>query len=252
MKPILKTLTLLLCLAPAAAVAEDTIVLPSVKDVLTRNVEALGGAEAMRKLDHRTVNATFEMVEMGMKADMVVQQAAPNKMIQRVTIEGLGEERAGHDGTTAWQLSMMAGPSILDGDAKRQFLRDADFYFDLNFEDWYEHLEVVGYQDWGGERCVVVEARNGEGPVDKWYFSEATGLGRGFQGTAETEMGQIATELTVSDYEEIDGIRAPRTLTSKLMGQTQRITVQSITHEPFDHSVFLLPQEIAVLVGDDE
>jgi len=250
MKPILKTLALLSCLAPATALAEDAK-MPTVTQVLERNVEALGGAEAMRKHDHRTIRATFEMVEMGMQADMVVRQAAPDKMVQHITIEGLGEERAGHDGSTAWQLSMMAGPSILEGDAKRQFLRDADFHFDLNFADWYDELTVAGHAEWGGETCVVLEARNGEGPVDRWYYSVESGLGRGFEGTAKTEMGDIATQLTVSDYTEVDGIQVPMTMTTKLMGQTQRISVQSVSHEPFDHAAFALPEEIAVLVDSE-
>ncbi len=79
--------------------------MPTVKKILAKYVQAIGGKKANEKIKSRMVKGTVEIAPMGIKGTFESYAAAPNKSISRVTLAGIGELVEGFDGTTAWTIN---------------------------------------------------------------------------------------------------------------------------------------------------
>jgi len=114
--------------------AEEAANLPSVDDILKRNVEALGGERAMRKLKNRVARGKIELAVFGAEFPVVMRQTAPNKEMMELTIEGLGTIRDVFAGSKGWTET----PDGMVTKKKERELAnkkiDADFYAYLNFK----------------------------------------------------------------------------------------------------------------------
>ena len=86
----------------AAGPAEQPAKLPSVDVILERNIEALGGEKAMRKLKNRETRGKIELTAFGAEFPVIMRQAAPNKEMMELTIEGLGTIRDVFTGRKGW------------------------------------------------------------------------------------------------------------------------------------------------------
>ena len=86
----------------SVGMADEAVKLPSVDDILKRNVEALGGEKAMRKLKNREARGKIELAVFGAEIPAVMRQAAPNKEMMELTIEGLGTIRDVFAGSKGW------------------------------------------------------------------------------------------------------------------------------------------------------
>ncbi len=66
----------------------------------------------------------------------------------------------------------------------------------------------------------------------------------------KTEMGEIAAEISVSDYRNVDGVLMPFQLRQKVFQQDFTITFQSIkTNVDIPKDRFALPDDVKALAG---
>ena len=66
--------------------AEEAANLPSVDDIIKRNVEALGGEKAMRKLKNRVARGKIELAVFGAVFPVIMRQTVPNKEMMELTL----------------------------------------------------------------------------------------------------------------------------------------------------------------------
>jgi hypothetical protein len=112
-----------LAAVPVAAVAQQPAALPSASQVIARYVEAIGGRDAvMRHPTSRSVG-TFEMPAAGLRGEMEILTAQPNRMVSVVNIPGLGTMRSGFDGTVGWSVDPIMGARLFSG-AELESIRD--------------------------------------------------------------------------------------------------------------------------------
>ena len=137
MKTILRRYTVMVAgfaVLASVGMADEAVKLPSVDDILKRNVEALGGEKAMRKLKNREARGKIELAVFGAEIPAVMRQAAPNKEMMELTIEGLGTIRDVFAGSKGWTET----PDGMVTKKKERELAnkkiDADFYAYLNFK----------------------------------------------------------------------------------------------------------------------
>ena len=64
---------------------------------------------------------------------------------------------------------------------------------------------------------------------------------------AATPMGQIPVIIVMTDYKDFGDVKVPTKTTTKVMGQTQLMTVDTVSWDPVDAKAFDLPTEIAAL-----
>jgi len=197
--------------APAEAPAK----LPSVEAILKRNVEALGGEKAMRKLKNREARGKIRLEAFGAEMPVILRHAAPNKEAMELTIEGLGTVRDVFAGKKGWTET----PDGRVIEKKERELAnkkiDAAFFAYLNFKKNYPKIELQGVEQVGGRKMFAVKMTPWKGDADTFFFDAATGLVSGIASDAEMQGQEVETRVLFRDYKSIDGVQVPHTLELK-------------------------------------
>ncbi len=192
--------------------AEEAANLPSVDDILKRNVEALGGEKAMRKLKNRVARGKIELAVFGAEFPVVMRQMVPNKEMMELTIEGLGAIRDVFAGSKGWTET----PDGTVTEKKERELAnkkiDADFYVYLHFKKNYPTIKLQGVEEVAGKKVFAVRMTPKKGDADTFYFDAATGLVAGVASTSEMQGQEVKTRVLFRGYKAVDGVQIPHTL----------------------------------------
>ena len=142
----LLTLVLVCFAAPGVLLASEDE-RPSAEAILDKYVEVTGGKAAYAKLNNRLTKATFEMVGQGLKFSMTIYAARPNKMYTLMESEAFGKIEKGTDGELAWEINVMTGPQIKEGEERALLLRGAAFDAVPGWRKLYKKVESFGIED---------------------------------------------------------------------------------------------------------
>ncbi len=269
-------LPLLLCLAaPAAACLKIPPDLPEEPDgtkgapstaaeVLERYVAAIGGAERVRAIESRTVEARMVVrAEEGCDTDdgsclnedqtgsFVLETTDEGKLYRRTVLGDLVEEK-GFDGEEGWQLQG-GGPLRIESEAEAELSREdavLHWYFDVDKRKIETSLTRPRKEDSEGNVATLDGVRwdmpgDFASPKTMW-FDRATGLLR--EEVVEEGEGDQLNRQTImySDYRDIDGVLVPfeiRVINS--MGEREQIVefhTQRVAHGNIDPTKFARPE----------
>ncbi len=217
--------------------------LPSAETVLDGYVDAIGGKEALAKIKSRRSEGTFEMKEAGLKADLIMLQAAPNSMLVTIDIEGIGKIENGTDGEVAWEVNPLTGNRKIDGEQRSELIRRALFQQEANWRDIYESAKVTGEEKVGDRSVWVVQLKpKGSENMQTNFYDKETKLILKSKTTVATPQGAIPMEIAIGDYREVDGVKISHSATQSVMGQTQIFAMTKIEHnQEIDPKVFNIP-----------
>src|SRR5882757_3113674 len=109
-----RRLPVVLALAAVAAWAQD---FPSGDSLLQRFIDRSGGAEAYARAKNVSMKGTVELAGRNINGTVSVMQEG-EKSYTVMDLPGIGAVEEGFDGQTAWGLSALQGPRILEGDEK--------------------------------------------------------------------------------------------------------------------------------------
>lgn len=242
--PILAVALAAAAAAPGAASAQ----LPSAERILARYVDALGGEAALRKHGFRYHRTTISMPAQGMSMTVETYAAAPDLYVARTDIPGMGEMRSGYDGKVAWMVHPATGPMLLQGTVFEQRRQEVNFYEPLERDRYIQSMETVDRTEFEGRSCYKVKL------VTKWgeeyfeYYDAGTGLLVGMERNAESPMGAMSTTTIFEDYRDFDGRKVATKMRIRAMGMEQVVTVDSVSFEEFDRSIFEVPPEVKALL----
>ena len=116
--------------APAKTPAADA--LPDAREIINRHIQAVGGRDAI--LAHKSMHAigTLSVPASGIGGPVEIFGAtAPDRVVVKTTVTGIGEIAEGFDGSHAWSVSPMTGPMLQGrqgadaGEARRGLLQRA-------------------------------------------------------------------------------------------------------------------------------
>lgn len=235
--------------APAAPASAAPATVPTADEVLKRYRAAIGGDEAIKKHTARSVKGTFEIPAQGMKGDLTIVAAAPDKIHVMVTLPGLGELQRGFDGTVGWSIDPAIGPRLLEGNELAEFKHSADFYDDLHDPKKFKSITVVGKTMFEAQECIELKLVKDSGFEYTEFYSVETGLIVGAKLNASSQMGSVPVTSVVSDYKTFGGVLVPTVTRQRMMGLEQLTTVLSVSFDPVDPKVFELPAAIAALAA---
>jgi hypothetical protein len=233
-----------------AGLARAADALPKAEEILDKFVEATGGKAAYEKVHNEKATGTFDFVGKGVKGTMVNYRAEPNKMYTRVELENIGAVEDGTDGETAWTLSALQGPHIKQGEERAIALREATLRAPVEWRKLYKSAETAGVEDVNGQACYKVVVTPNEGKPETQYYDKKNNLMVKMTMTVVSQMGEIPTETTVSDYKEQDGLLTPRKSHHSALGQEFEITISQIEYNvDIPPGQFDLPKEIKALAA---
>ena len=236
-------------LAAALFAAPVQAQLPTGNELLAKSLKAMGGAEVVKK--HAAMHAVgeFEMAAMGIKGNLEIWSAVPDKMLSVVEIPGVGTIKQGYDGKTAWSLNPMTGPMIATGKELAQIKEQADMHSILNPEKWAKSRETLEKTTFDGKAAYKVKVTPIEGSEYFEFYDVETGHGIGSIRTIENPMGAIEQTSIILDYQNVDGQLVPMKMKQTFQGMEQVITLKKVEFVPIDPAVFEVPKEIKALSG---
>ncbi len=222
------------------AAPQSSLSPPTVEQILTHYVRALGGEENYHKLKTRIMKGVIHTAGSGEAGSIEVYQAAPDRGMSSTYIPGDKPMRRGYDGTKGWFVDPDEGPQEATGESLAPIKTEFDFYRNLRLKETYPQMTYVGTETLGGRTAYVTEAKSEKGGSDKFYFDSQTGLL--LRRDAFAPDGGIQQTI-YSDYRAVDGIQYPfRVQISDPAEFEIVIEYTEIQHDaPIDASRFAMP-----------
>jgi photosynthetic reaction center cytochrome c subunit len=187
----------------AASPADASVTVDSIVD---RYVAALGGADAMRAVNSRSMKGSI--LAGGNQMPIEVVTKAPNKRIS-ITHMGDSESYTAFDGTVGW-LGSKGRPArdMTPAESGASGL-DAEFYLALRLKDIFTQLRVGRPEQINGIDCQTLIGSGPGHPPVRLYFDTKTGLLARMVRFAETPVGRMPTQIDYADYRAADGVKIP-------------------------------------------
>jgi hypothetical protein len=219
--------------------------LKSTEAVLQRYQHALGGADAVGKVQSETVYGEIDGTGMAARSNFVYV-ARPFKTLIRVTRADGTELMSGFDGSISWSLDAK-GASIDKDTPLEAVRRDADLQYALHQPAYFKNLDFKGVTEFQGRSCYWLHGTTHWGKDNNQFYDVKTGLLQGYRFQADDSSGKVVIVL-FEDYKSFGGPLIATKITS-LSGDFRRtFTYKTVSYAPVADSVFDLPQAVKALL----
>jgi hypothetical protein len=213
--------------------------------VLDRYTQALGGVQAIAKVQSMTVHGEAESTGKPGKATFIYY-AKPFKTLLKLTRTDGTQITAGFDGKVSWTITPQGAEIDKDTplDAVR---RDADLQYPLHQPDYFKKLELAGVADFEGHRCYWLHGTTNWGKDNNQFYDVDTGLLAGYRFESD-DASKTLTFAIFGDYKKFGDRLAATRNTTRVGDNSQTFTYKSVSYEPLDDSLFDLPPAVKALM----
>lgn len=231
----------LLASAPLAPAGEG---LPSVDQVLSRHLEAMGGEEALRKVTTRAAAGSISVSTYGLTGGYREVARAPDRFRRTFRFPGYASLERAYDGKRAWEEGPDYGLELLSGARLSEVRRQAEFHPALTLRTTYPRLSVQGRDRIDERAALVLEGLTPGGEKDVLWFDEASWLLLAVEST-ETFANGVAQRVRYQyeQYRPVDGIPVPHQIRYESPRLIWVVTRQVVHNGPVAESEFLPPSQ---------
>ncbi len=215
--------------AKPAAASQPAEKLPEAKEIHAKFIKALGGEEAIKGLKTRVSKANIDIPAQGMKATVTSYQSTGSIYVM-MDLANVGQMETGLTEGVAWQRSLMTGPQVMDGGEREQLVREADLQNEINVDKYFTKMETVGTGEVDGKKCYKVEFTPTTGEKQTRYYEVESGLLVKIESMQQMQGNPIPVTATMSDYRDVDGVKAPFKMTQSMMQISSTITYEMIAY----------------------
>lgn len=199
-----------------------------VDEIISTYIETIGGADNLAKV--KSVKMKGNAKSFGMEFPMTIHSEAPGKMKVDLVFQGKEITQMSFDGETAWGTNFMTGEAEkLDAQQTEAMKQSMDFpdAF-LNYKKKGYKASLEGEEEIEGTMCFKVKLikkpisiDGKEEQVESTYFFDKDTFVPIMQREYALvgEMKGKASETYLSDYDEVDGIYFPFTMSQRMDGQ---------------------------------
>lgn len=207
--------------------------------------QALGGADAIAKVQSETVRGEIEATGMKQKATFIYY-AKPFKQLFTITRPDGTQITVGFDGTTSWTITPQA--ATIDKDTALEAVRrDADLQYALHQPRYFNKLELAGITDFEGHKCYWLHGTTHWGKDNNQFYDVTTGLLVGYRFQVDTASKNVAIAV-FEDYKNFGGPLVATKNTIRSGDHFQTFIYKSVSYEPLDDSLFALPPTVKALM----
>ena len=191
-----------------AAGTPPGVPLPSVDEVLSHYVEALGGQAALDGVKTRIIRTTSLDGE-NSESRTVTYQKAPGKVL--LANQSLSYSLwVGFNGERAWaQDSEKSYWGILNTPQRNSIMRDSELYQGSRIKSQYSDVKVKSKEKIGEHDSYVVVGTSPESTGEEFFFDAQTGLLLRRHIVEQTIFGAFQIQADFDDYREIGGVKIP-------------------------------------------
>lgn len=221
----------------------------SLDDILAKNIEARGGADAWESVKTAQIEGNMVMGGGAMEMPILMTFERPGKVRFEMEMQGQKIVQA-FDGETGWQIMPLMGnpdPQAMSDDEAKNVRRQSDFEGPLyNYKEKGHSVELVGKEDVEGTEAYKLKITLKGGDVvhtylDTEYFLE-------FKQVFKTK-NQTGQEMTMSvmvgDYKEVGPVVLAHSMEMMAEGAPQGMSIifNNVDINPeVDGSIFEMPE----------
>lgn len=213
--------------------------------VLERYKQALGGIEAVQKVQSMTVRGEAESSAKPGKSTFVYY-ARPFKSLMKLTRPDGTEITAGFDGKVSWSITPQ-GASVDKDTPLDAIRRDKDLQYSLHQPDYFRKLELAGVTDFEGHRCYWLHGTTTWGKDNNQFYDVGTGLLVGYR----FESDDASKTLTIALFQNYKNFGGPLMATKNVERAGDRsttFTYESVSYEPLGDPLFEPPEAVKRLL----
>jgi len=212
---------------------------PTADQLVSKYMQALGGAAATDKITSRVMKGTITFGDRNIPIDIYSKD--PDKRISFTHMPD-GDSVTAFDGREGWLGFPGRAPREMHGSELDAAGMDADLHFASHLKGMFSEAEVHGMQKVGDhDAYLVVGQREGKPPL-RLYFDEKSGLLVRLVRYGDTPFGLMPTQIDYADYREAGGVKMPFRWT--LARPSGRFTIQVSEvkqNAPVDDAKFAKP-----------
>ena len=220
---------------------------PTVDELVSKNIEAKGGADALHALQSLRLSGKLLVNEGQIELAYLQTKERPGELRTEATLQGMTQVEA-YDGKDGWKISPFQGrkdPEKMSADDLKPLMEDAEI--DGPLVDWKAKgstVDYLGTEEVDGTLAhkLKVVRKNGDVSfvyLDPDHFLEIRVLtGRVKHGAYE----EVETDL--GDYEKTAGVFVPTSIESGRKGDPdkQKILIDKVeANVPVDEATFHFP-----------
>jgi len=220
---------------------------PTVDELVSKNIEAKGGADALRTLQSVRLTGKLLVNQGQIELAYVQTKKRPGEVRTEGTLQGMTQIEA-YDGKEGWKISPFQGrkdPEKMSADDLKSLMEDAEI--DGPLVDWKAKGSVVDYlgtEDVDGTPAYKVKVVRKNGDVsfvflDPDHFLEIRVVTQRIKHGAQEEV-----ETDLGDYEKTGGVFIPTSIESGRKGDPdkQKIIIDKAeANVPADEAIFHFP-----------
>ena len=219
----------------------------TVDQLVAKNTEAKGGADALRAL--QSIKLTGKMLVNEGKIELGYAQTKkrPDEVRNEFSLQGMTAVQA-FDGKEGWKISPFQGrkdPEKMSADDLKSLMEDAEIEGPLvNWKEKGSTVEYLGTEDVDGTQAHKLKVTRKNGDVNYVYLDPDAFLEIRILSQRTEHGAQVEIETDYSDYEKIDGVFVPFSLESGPKGTADKQKViidKAEANVPIDDSVFKFP-----------
>jgi outer membrane lipoprotein-sorting protein len=232
------------CLATLASAA-PALAQPSVDQILEKYARGLGGKAAYEKVTTRAMKGTVEIPDDNATGSALVWAKAPASYRLTMDIPGYGVVETVVDGDKGWETNPDSGTHTMSKTDLAIAQRDHQFHREVELKELFPKMETAAADKVNGRAAYVIEATPANGPAEKLYFDEESGLlvKRDFE-RVTLEDGIVQYEVLYSDYRDVDGLKLPGRIEQRSPDNTMIFKFSEIKNNvALDDAAFAKPEK---------
>jgi len=216
-------------------------------ELVTKNIEAKGGADALRALQSLRLTGKLLVDQGQIELAYVQMKKRPGEVRTEGTLQGMTQIEA-YDGKEGWKISPFQGrkdPEKMSTDDVKSLMEDAEI--DGPLVDWKAKgstVDYLGTEDVDGTPAYKVKVVRKNGDVsfvflDPDHFLEIRVVTQRIKHGAQEEV-----ETDLGDYEKTGGVFIPTSIESGRKGDPdkQKIIIDKAeANVPADEAIFHFP-----------
>jgi hypothetical protein len=220
---------------------------PTVDELVSKNIEARGGADALHALQSLRLTGKMLVQQGQIQLAYLQTKTRPDEVRTESSLQGMTQIEA-YDGKEGWKVSPFFGrkdPERMSADDVKTLMEDAEI--DGPLVDWKtkgSKVEYLGTEDVEGTFAHKLKVVRKNGDVnfvylDPDHFLEIRVLTQRMRHGAQEEV-----ETDLGDYEKAAGVFVPTSIESGRKGapDKERIIIDKVeANVPVDDAVFHFP-----------
>jgi hypothetical protein len=222
--------------------------LPSARELVSREIAAIGGEAAFKAVKSMRQRGTVEITAQGISGEFDVLLARPAKLLQRLTISTLGQFEQGYDGKVAWSIDPQSGPAVMAGRELTEIAEDAWFDGPLHQPSRFRSLETLERTQFDGRPAFKVKAVFTSGMEEVEYFDAEKRFQIGWEASRATPNGILPTIAKFREYKRFGALSLPSVVVMRQLGADQTMRLTSCEYNGVPSNAFDPPKTIKALI----